>query len=66
VLIPGFTRALKDPFAPSRIAAIMSLSATQEYYEIDDIAKRILPNLCVATVDPEKYVRFDTIPMQCR
>jgi len=56
VLIPGFTRAMKDPFGPSRIAGIMSLAATQEFYEIDDIAKKILPNLCVATVDPDKYV----------
>ncbi|XP_075556334.1 N-terminal kinase-like protein yata [Dermacentor variabilis] len=57
VLIVAFTRAMRDPFHPSRMAAILALSATQGYFTLKDCATRVLPALCALTMDPEKTVR---------
>lgn len=57
ILISAFTRALKDPFAPSRMASVLALSATQQFYPIVEIANRIVPSLIPLTCDPEKQVR---------
>eukprot|EP00158_Paraphelidium_tribonemae_P007512 Partr_v1_DN28276_c0_g1_i2_m75984 putative SCY1-like 1 (S. cerevisiae) len=57
VLITAFARSLRDPFPPSRTAAIQAFTATNEYYESNDIASKIIP--CIATVllDQDKGVR---------
>ncbi|EGT55590.1 hypothetical protein CAEBREN_05906 [Caenorhabditis brenneri] len=57
ILISAFTRALKDPFGPSRMASVLALSATQQFYPIVEIANRIVPSLIPLTCDPEKQVR---------
>ena len=57
VLVSAFSRALKDPFPPSRTAGIGGLAMTSKFYTPSDIATRILPSLCTMTVDPEKMVR---------
>uniref|UniRef100_A0A915PQJ7 Protein kinase domain-containing protein n=1 Tax=Setaria digitata TaxID=48799 RepID=A0A915PQJ7_9BILA len=57
ILISAFTRALKDPFPPARMAAILALSATQQYYSLIEVANRILPALSPMTCDQEKQVR---------
>ena len=57
VLISAFSRALKDPFSPSRSAGVSGLAATSKYYSPSDIAHRILPSLCPMALDPEKSVR---------
>ncbi|KAG0591818.1 hypothetical protein KC19_1G204500 [Ceratodon purpureus] len=58
VLINAFTvRALRDGFAPARVAGIMALMATAEYYDASEIATRILPHLVVLTVDSDGDVR---------
>ncbi|XP_042450155.1 probable inactive serine/threonine-protein kinase scy1 isoform X1 [Zingiber officinale] len=58
VLINAFTvRALRDTFSPARAAGIMALSATVSYYDMTEIATRILPNLVVLTIDPDGEVR---------
>uniref|UniRef100_A0A0N5AYC8 N-terminal kinase-like protein n=1 Tax=Syphacia muris TaxID=451379 RepID=A0A0N5AYC8_9BILA len=57
ILIAAFTRAMKDPFPPSRIAAVLALSATQQYYSLVEVANKILPALSPLTCDPEKQVR---------
>ncbi|XP_031485145.1 uncharacterized protein LOC116254141 isoform X1 [Nymphaea colorata] len=58
VLINAFTvRALRDTFSPARAAGIMALSATSAYYDITEIATRILPNIVVLTIDPDSDVR---------
>jgi len=56
-LLSCFSRSLKDPFPPSRIAAINAIAATQQYYTIQETVSRVLPVLCPATADPEKTVR---------
>ncbi|KAI1720702.1 protein kinase domain-containing protein [Ditylenchus destructor] len=57
ILISAFTRALKDPFPPARMSGVLALSATQQYYSLVEVASKILPALCLLTVDPEKQVR---------
>ncbi|KAM7491828.1 hypothetical protein LguiA_034749 [Lonicera macranthoides] len=58
VLINAFTaRALRDTFSPARGAGIMALCATSSYYDITEIATRILPNIVVLTIDPDSDVR---------
>ncbi|KAK0409570.1 hypothetical protein QR680_004628 [Steinernema hermaphroditum] len=57
VLIGAFTRALRDPFTPSRSAGVLGLSATQQFYTLVDVANRVVPALAPLTCDPEKSVR---------
>eukprot|EP00112_Aurelia_sp_Birch-Aquarium-sp1_P017328 Seg4000.2 transcript_id=Seg4000.2/GoldUCD/mRNA.D3Y31 product="N-terminal kinase-like protein" protein_id=Seg4000.2/GoldUCD/D3Y31 len=60
MLIPAFLRSLRDPFPPARSAGILALAATQDFYSLQDIACKILPALCSATIDNEKSVRDNT------
>ncbi|KAG9145581.1 hypothetical protein Leryth_024527 [Lithospermum erythrorhizon] len=58
VLINAFTvRALRDTFSPARGAGVMALCATSSYYDVTEIATRILPNLVVLTIDPDSDVQ---------
>lgn len=54
VLVPAFARALRDPFVHARIAGLMSLMATVEVYEKDDLAARVIPSMSICLVDKEK------------
>ncbi|KAG9146637.1 hypothetical protein Leryth_026302 [Lithospermum erythrorhizon] len=58
VLINALTvRALRDTFSPARGAGIMALCATSSFYDVTEIATRILPNLVVLTIDPDSDVQ---------
>ncbi|XP_044304747.1 N-terminal kinase-like protein isoform X2 [Varanus komodoensis] len=57
VLISAFSRATKDPFAPSRAAGVLGFAATHNFYSMKDCAFKILPVLSTLMVDPEKTVR---------
>lgn len=57
VLISAFSRATKDPFPASRSAGVLGFAATHNYYNLSEIAARILPTLCAITVDPDRGVR---------
>ncbi|GKA38565.1 probable inactive serine/threonine-protein kinase scy1 [Tanacetum coccineum] len=65
VLINAFTvRALRDTFPHARGAGLMALCATSSYYDAQEIAARILPNVVVLTIDPDSDVRskaFQTV-----
>ncbi|XP_030369431.1 N-terminal kinase-like protein [Scaptodrosophila lebanonensis] len=64
VLVSAFIRAMRDPFPPARVAGVLALAATQQYFLLSEVANRVLPSLCSLTVDPEKTVRdpaFKTI-----
>ncbi|XP_055629063.1 N-terminal kinase-like protein isoform X2 [Toxorhynchites rutilus septentrionalis] len=60
VLVSAFIRAMRDPFPPARVAGVLALAATQQYFLLNEIAVRILPALCLLTTDPEKTVREPT------
>ncbi|KAG0047889.1 hypothetical protein BGZ83_007133 [Gryganskiella cystojenkinii] len=61
ILVPAFTRSLRDPFAHARIASLMALNATFESYEKVDIATRIIPCISLTLVDTEKIVRVQAM-----
>lgn len=65
VLIPAFSRSLKDPFVHARVAGLMAFMATSEgegaSYSIEDLAKSVLPAVVVLLVDSEKLVRDQAI-----
>ncbi|KAJ1350825.1 hypothetical protein KIN20_006716 [Parelaphostrongylus tenuis] len=48
---------MKDPFTPARMAAVLALSATQQFYSLLEVANRVIPALSPLTCDPEKQVR---------
>ena len=54
VLVPAFTRALKDTFVHCRVAGLMALMATIDCFEVDDLASRVIPNMSFTLVDKEK------------
>lgn len=58
VLVPAFGRALKDSFVHARVAGLMAFMATSEVFDADDLACRVLPVVCGALVDKEKWVSF--------
>ncbi|CAO3664461.1 unnamed protein product [Umbelopsis vinacea] len=57
VLVPAFARSLKDGFHHARIAGLMALNATAEYYDAVDCATRIVPCISLVLLDKEKSVR---------
>ncbi|KAF9183928.1 hypothetical protein BGZ51_003673 [Haplosporangium sp. Z 767] len=61
ILVPAFTRSLRDPFAHARVASLMALNATSESYDKGDIAARIIPCISLTLVDTEKIVRVQAI-----
>ncbi|KAL6558094.1 hypothetical protein OROMI_018444 [Orobanche minor] len=59
VLINAFAvRALRDNSSPVREAGIVALCATSPYYDVTEIATRILPNLVMLTIDPDSDVQL--------
>ncbi|CAL1534610.1 unnamed protein product [Lymnaea stagnalis] len=64
ILCSAFVRAMKDPFPPARQAGILGIAATQNFYNMSEVASRLLPSLCPLIRDPDKGVRdqaFKTI-----
>ncbi|CAF5131955.1 unnamed protein product, partial [Rotaria sp. Silwood1] len=64
LLISAFGRGTQDPFGPSRQASLYALNHSERFFTLKDIATKILPIVCHATIDPELDVRqqaFKTI-----
>ncbi|KAF8924021.1 hypothetical protein BGZ52_008857, partial [Haplosporangium bisporale] len=61
ILVPAFTRSLRDPFAHARVASLMALNATSESYDKGDIASRIIPCISLTLIDTEKIVRVQAM-----
>jgi SCY1-like protein 1 len=61
---PTLIKSLKDPFPHSKMAALMALGSTVEYYDAADCANIILPAIVTVVIDPVRMVReqaFKTI-----
>lgn len=54
VLIPAFSRALKDAFVHARVAGLMALMATIQLYDPEELAGKVIPGMSFALVDKEK------------
>eukprot|EP00124_Ichthyophonus_hoferi_P002217 Ihof_evm6s142 gene=Ihof_evmTU6s142 len=57
VLAVAFSRALRDPFLHARVAGLMAFMATQEFYNAETIANKIVPALAPVCLDSEGEVR---------
>jgi SCY1-like protein 1 len=56
VLVPAFSRALKDPFVHARVAGLMAFMATIDCFETEELATKVIPNMSFALIDKEKLV----------
>ncbi|KAF9653221.1 ARM repeat-containing protein [Thelephora ganbajun] len=57
VLVPAFTKALKDPFVHARVAGLMGFMATIDCFELDELASKVIPSMSFTLLDSEKLVR---------
>ncbi|ORX99329.1 ARM repeat-containing protein, partial [Basidiobolus meristosporus CBS 931.73] len=57
VLGNAFVKSLRDPFPHARMASLMALNATVDYYDPVEIASKIVPCISTCLLDPEKVVR---------
>ncbi|QRV93771.1 kinase-like protein [Ceratobasidium sp. AG-Ba] len=57
VLVPAFSRAIKDTFVHARVAGLMAMMASVECFSGEDIATKVLPAVTGSLVDKEKLVR---------
>ena len=65
-MLSAFPKAMRDPYPLARLSGIVALANTDRFYTLRDIASKVLPNLCMLTIDPEKDVRdeaFKTIKL---
>jgi SCY1-like protein 1 len=58
VLVPAFTKALKDPFVHARVAGLMGFMATIDCFETEELASKVIPSMSFTLVDSEKLVTF--------
>ncbi|KAG6857787.1 hypothetical protein H0H87_004203 [Tephrocybe sp. NHM501043] len=57
VLVPAFSRAIRDTFVHARVAGLMAFMATIDCFEVEDMANKVIPNIAFAMIDKEKLVR---------
>ncbi|KAG5352188.1 hypothetical protein C0989_003269 [Termitomyces sp. Mn162] len=57
VLVPAFSRALRDTFVHARVAGLMAFMATIDCFDVDDMANKVIPNIAFTMIDKEKLVR---------
>eukprot|EP00166_Cyanidium_caldarium_P003125 ctg_302.g130 len=57
ILVPAFSRALKDPFGPARCAGLQAFEATAALYSAEEVTQRVLPAVCTALSDADIEVR---------
>jgi SCY1-like protein 1 len=55
VLVPAFSRALKDSFVHARVAGLMAFMATIDCFEMEELATKVIPNMSITLVDKEKF-----------
>lgn len=57
VLPPALVNALRDPFSPSRMAALSVVKSCQDLLGPEDVARALLPAICPLIIDPEPDLR---------
>lgn len=57
MLLPAFTRAMKDPFTPCRLAALQSTLQAKKFFDPQGIASKVLPAVTPCCVDVAANVR---------
>lgn len=59
LILPAFTRAMKDPFTPCRLSALRAVLSCKEYFTQQDVAEKVLPCVVPHTVDAANDVRTE-------
>jgi SCY1-like protein 1 len=59
VLVPAFSKALRDPFVHARVAGLMGFMATIECFEEEELATKVIPSISFTVVDKEKWVELE-------
>jgi SCY1-like protein 1 len=54
VLVPAFSRALKDPFVHARVAGLMAFMASVDVFDMEELAGKVVPNIAGSMIDKEK------------
>jgi len=57
IFAAAFSRSLKDPHPKARVAGVLGLEHTMNYYNKEDCASKIIPSIALMLVDPEKECR---------
>ena len=57
MILPAFVRALKDPFAPCRLAVLQVMSGTFEFFDPQGLAGKLLPSITIHLLDSDTNVR---------
>jgi len=59
LILPAFTRSMKDPFTPCRLAALRAVIACKEYFSQKEVAEKVLPCVIPHTLDGANEVRAE-------
>eukprot|EP00574_Skeletonema_japonicum_P007417 CAMPEP_0201713734 /NCGR_PEP_ID=MMETSP0593-20130828/461_1 /ASSEMBLY_ACC=CAM_ASM_000672 /TAXON_ID=267983 /ORGANISM="Skeletonema japonicum, Strain CCMP2506" /LENGTH=796 /DNA_ID=CAMNT_0048202915 /DNA_START=12 /DNA_END=2402 /DNA_ORIENTATION=- len=59
LILPAFTRSMKDPFTPCRLAALRAVIACKEYFSQKEVAEKVLPSVIPHTLDGANEVRAE-------
>jgi len=61
LMLPAFVRALKDGFAPCRLAALKAVVACREHFDESSLALEVLPVVVPRLVDDVAEVRAEAV-----
>jgi len=59
LILPAFTRSMKDPFTPCRLAALRAVIACKQYFSQKEVAESVLPCVIPHTLDGASEVRAE-------
>ncbi|KAG7365381.1 hypothetical protein IV203_038584 [Nitzschia inconspicua] len=57
MLLPAYSRAMKDTFAPCRLSALQSTLQSKSLFSMQDVATTVAPSVMPLTLDPIPDVR---------
>jgi SCY1-like protein 1 len=57
MLLPAYSRAMKDTFAPCRLSALQSTLQSKSLFSMQDLATTVAPSVMPLTLDPMPDVR---------
>lgn len=57
MILPAFVRALKDPFAPCRLAVLQVMSESFDFFDPKQLAEKLLPSITCHLLDSDSNVR---------
>lgn len=59
LILPAFTRAMKDPFTPCRLSALKAVISCKQYFTQKDVAEKVLPSIVPHLLDSTNDVRVE-------